>query len=289
MIGKIILITGATSGIGKETALALAKMGATILVGGRNPEKTRQTVLAIQNTAANERIEGYVADLSSMSQVRSLAAQINEKHPRLDILINNAGGFFARRYVTSDGMELTFALNHMSYFILTQCLMDVLLASNSARIINVSSEAHRSAQINFNDLHWEKNYNGWTAYSQSKLANILFTNELDRQLSTSHITANSLHPGFVATRFGYNNGPLVDLAMRIAHLFAISPQQGAQTLVFLASAPELEGVSGLYFSNLRPIPASDASSSFESAQRLWEISLHLGSLIENDRVPVSKS
>lgn len=282
MDGKVVLITGATNGIGKAAALELAKMGATLVLVGRKPAKTQETVADIKAKSGNANVEYLLADLSSMAEVRKLADAFKSKHARLDVLINNAGGLFAAREETVDGYEMTFGFNHLSYFLLTNLLLDTLKASAPSRIVNVSSDAHNMGSMNFADLQSENGYSmgGWRAYGQSKLANVLFTYELARRLTGTGVTANVLHPGFVATGFGRNRPGLMDLGMRVAHLFAITPEQGAETIVKLAAAPEVEGVTGKYWDKGRAVGSSKKSYDLEAAQRLWKVSEELTGLHE---------
>ncbi|MDQ3829839.1 MAG: SDR family NAD(P)-dependent oxidoreductase, partial [Candidatus Tectomicrobia bacterium] len=205
MHGKVCVVTGATSGIGLVTAEALARQGATLIVVGRNSARGAATVSRIQQETGNSAVELMVADLSAQAQVRQLASAIQQRFARLDVLVNNAGALFSQRQLSQDGIEMTFALNHLAYFLLTNLLLDSLKASTSARIVNVSSEAHRRARLDFADLQGQQRYSGWRAYARSKLANILFTYELARRLEGTGIVANALHPGFVATNFGRNN------------------------------------------------------------------------------------
>lgn len=275
MQGKVVLITGATAGIGKVSALELAKIGATVVIVGRNPGKVAATVREVQAQSGNASVEGLLADLAAPGQIRAMAQTFKEKHNRLDMLLNNAGAVFSSRKETHDGFEMTFALNHLHYFLLTHLLLDVLQASAPSRIINVASDAHRAGRMNFDDLQGKRRYNGWAAYSQSKLANVLFTYELARRLEGSGVTANALHPGAVATNFGDGNGILGDIVMTIFRRFAISPEQGARTSIYLASAPEIEGVTGKYYTDCKPVNSSPASYDKEAARRLWQISEEL--------------
>ena len=280
MHGKVCMITGATSGIGLITAQTLARQGATVIVVGRNPERGTATVNRIKQQTGNPAVEWMVADLSAQVQVRHLARQFQERFARLDVLVNNAGALFARRSLSVDGIEMTFALNHLAYFLLTNLLLDTLKASAPARVVNVSSAAHRGARINFADLQGRQGYGGWRAYAQSKLANILFTYELARRLDGTGVTANALHPGFVATNFGRDNRGLVALTMRVLQLAAISPEQGARTIIYLAAAPEVEGMSGKYFVKEQVIPSSEASYDRDAAQRLWQVSAEMTGLTD---------
>src|SRR5919197_1659473 len=247
MQGKICLVTGATSGIGLVTARALAQQGATVVLVGRNPERTTATVGRIQQETGNPHVECLLADLSAQAQVPQLAEEFQRRFARLDVLLNNAGAFIARRSLSVDGIEMTLALNHLAYFLLTHLLLDTLKATPAARIVNVSSDAHRKAQFNFADPQGAQRYRGWHAYCQSKLANLLFTYELARRLADTGVTANAVHPGFVATSFGHNNRGLVGLFVWLAQFTALSPEQGAETLVYLATSLEVAGGSGACF------------------------------------------
>ena len=273
MTGKICLVTGATNGIGKATAQALAQMGATVVIVGRNPAKCAAVVSEIKHISGNGAVEALIADLSVMAEVRQVADQFKAKYQKLHVLVNNAGGAFGKRQVTSEGFEKTFALNHLNYFLLTQELLPMLEASangSTSRVVNVSSDAHESGKINFDDLQLERHFNGWRAYSNSKLANVMFTFELARRLEGKNVTANVLHPGFVRTNFGKNNGPLFQLAMPIAQLFAISPEEGAKTGIYLASSPDVEAINGVYFVRQLPRRAVNHAYDAEAARLLWE-------------------
>ncbi len=282
MNSKTILVTGATNGIGKVAALELAKLGAAVAIVGRSPEKTQATVREIQATAGHPAVEGFVADLSSIAEVHRLAEDFRGRHTRLDVLINNAGGIYATRRLTADGYEYTFALNHLAYFLLTNLLLDILVASAPARIINVASQAHLGARLDFDDLQNEKGYGygGYRAYGQSKLANILFTYELARRLSGAGVTANALHPGTVATGFGVNNDGIMRLAMRLFHRFSLAPEEGADTIVYLAASPEVEGQTGKYWVKRTPVRSSQASYDEVAQKRLWEVSAQLTGLAD---------
>lgn len=274
MNGKICLITGATNGIGKVTARELAKMGATVVIVGRNAARTEATVYGIKKQTGNESVDQIVADLSSMAEVRRAAEEFKSRYKRLDVLVNNAGALFAQRRETVDGYEMTFALNHLAYFLLTSLLLEMLKASAPSRVVNVGSDAHYTAKLNFDDLHNKRAYRmfGNEAYGQSKLANVLFTYELARRLEGTGVTANVLHPGFVASGFGHNNRGVVRLAMKVLHRFALAPEQGAETAIYLASSPEVEGVTGKYFEKRKAMKSSPASYDEAVARRLWEIS-----------------
>ena len=278
MKNKVCLITGATAGIGAITARDLAERGATVVLVGRNPDKSRALVEQIKQQTHNPGVEYLLADLSSQQQIRALAETFKSRYPRLDVLINNAGAIFFNRRETVDGLEMTFALNHMNYFLLTHLLLDLLQASAPARIINVSSAAHYVAGINFKNLQYKWFYGlGWPAYAQSKLANVLFTYELARRLPDG-LTANVLHPGLVATNFGAGNGWPGKLFRLAYKLISISPQAGAQTIIYLATSPQVEGITGKYFEDCRPYRSSPASYDEATARRLWEVSKALTEL-----------
>jgi NAD(P)-dependent dehydrogenase (short-subunit alcohol dehydrogenase family) len=271
--GKVMLITGATSGIGQETALELARLGSRVIVVGRSSDKCEATLVRIERETGSQETDGLLADLSNMSQVRGLARQVQEKYDRLDVLVNNAGGFFMRRSLTKEGFEKTFALNHLSYFLLTLLLLDMLKASAPARIVNVSSNSHYGQHLDFENLQGEKGYNPMKAYGRSKLANILFTYELARRLDGSSVTANALHPGFVATNIFSLNSPLLKkLAEPIMRRIALAPQEGAQTSIYLAASPEVEGVSGKFFVKKQVASSDPTSYDEKAARRLWEVS-----------------
>jgi NAD(P)-dependent dehydrogenase (short-subunit alcohol dehydrogenase family) len=238
----------------------------------------------IRNLTGNQQVEYLLTDLSSLAEVRRLAAQIKQRFASLDVLVNNAGAFFSRRSLSAEGYEMTFALNHLSYFLLTDLLLPLLRAAadlaGEARIVNVASNSHRRSQIDFEDLHAERRYSAWRAYGQSKLANVLFTFELSRRLQGTRVAANALHPGFVATNIGKNNGLIYRIALNIIHrLSAVSPQEGARTSIYLASSPEVRGVSGLYFVDCQPVQADPAAYDLPAAAKLWAVSEQLCSRV----------
>jgi NAD(P)-dependent dehydrogenase (short-subunit alcohol dehydrogenase family) len=273
MQGKVCLVTGATSGIGQETARVLADRGATVVIVGRNPAKVAETVKEIQAATHNQQVSGLVGDLSVQAEVRRVAQAFLAQHDRLHVLINNAGMLSLQRRTTPDGLESTFALNHMGYFLLTNLLLPTLKASAPARIVNVASDAHRGARLDFADLQGARSYRAMRAYGQSKLANIMFTYELARRLQGTGLTANALHPGFVASGFARNNGPVVAFFMNtLLRPMQISNAKGAATSIYLATSPEVEGVTGKYFDRRKPVASSDASYNQADQQRLWEIS-----------------
>ena len=277
MNGKICLITGAADGIGKVSARVLAEMGAKVIIVGRNPEKSAAVLTELKSSSGNENIDLLMADLAVMQEVRDLAEQVTNSYDRLDVLLNNAGGYFSKHEITSDGLEMTFALNHMSYFLLTNKLMELLKYSAPARVVNVSSDAHYGVDMEFENLNGEQEYKAWKAYQKSKLANVLFTYELLKKVP-GNITVNCLHPGFVATNFGHNNGgffgPVLKIAQRIS---AIDPEEGAKTSIFLCSAPEVKGVSGKYFYKCQPKTSSRESRNMDTGKRLWQISSDIAS------------
>lgn len=279
MKNKICLITGATSGIGKATAFALAKKGAATIIIGRNKKRCEKTIKEIIKSTGNSSIDYIVADLSSMNDVRKLYIEFKSRYNRLDVLINNVGAKFVKRLVSVDGYEMTLSLNHLSHFLLTNLLMDMLKNSGRARIINVSSGSHGGCPgINFDDLQSERQYIGKKAYAQSKLANILFTYELSRRLESTGVTANAVNPGGVISNFCLNNGLISWSKHVIAHILyrnLIGPVEGARTSVYLASSPEVEGVTGKYFYNIKPVRSSDTSYDVEMAKNLWNVSKKL--------------
>src|SRR5579862_34180 len=247
MQGKTCLITGATDGIGLEAAARLGALGARLILVGRNRDKGEQALKALRARVPGLLAEMHYADLSRRSEIERLAPELLRAAPRIDVLLNNAGAYFARRDTTEDGLERTFALNHIGYFLLTHLLRERLMASAPARIVNVASEAHRNAALDIADLQCTKSYTGWLAYRRSKLCNILFTRELARRLAGTGVTANCVHPGFVATRFGDNMSGLARAVMPLAKLFAIDSENGAETIIHLAASPDVEGQSGFYF------------------------------------------
>jgi len=270
--GKTCLITGATSGIGKATALALARMGATLVLVCRDRNRGEQTRAAIRAQSAGAEVDLMLADLASQQEIRRLAGEFLTTGRPLHVLVNNAGVVNTSRSVTVDGIETVFAVNHLAYFLLTHLLLDRLQQSAPARIISVASDAHKFGAMNFDDLQAERRYRTMRVYGQSKLANILFTYELARRLQGTGVTVNCLHPGAVATGLGTNNGAWAKPIIKLLGLFFRSPERGAATSIYLASSPEVEGTSGKYFVDCRPRRSSPASYDEASAKRLWEIS-----------------
>jgi NAD(P)-dependent dehydrogenase (short-subunit alcohol dehydrogenase family) len=255
-----------------ETARALAKMGAKVVIVGRSQSKTESVVAELKQSTDAEHIDYILADLSLMAQVRKVAETFKSRYDRLDVLVNNAGAVFFKKEITSEGIEMTFALNHLNYFLLTNLLLDVLIDSAPARVVNVSSEAHRVG-INFDNLQGEKRFQGFQIYGQSKFMNILFTKELARRLEGKGVTANALHPGFVGSGFAHNNRGVVSMALRLVRPFILTPEKGAKSSIYLASSPEVANVTGKYFNEkaqmVNPIPAAENR---EYQRRLWEIS-----------------
>jgi len=270
MRGKTVVITGGTSGIGEVAAETLAKMGARIVLVARDKSRGNATLARLRDSAPEGAHSMHVADLARLSEMKRVATEIADREPVIDVLINNAGALFSTRRQTEDGLECTFALNHMSYFVVTEGLRGRLLASGSARIVNTASAAHQGATLDFDDLQSEQNFGAMKAYGRSKLCNILFTRELARRLRGTSATANCLHPGFVATRFGDQSGGVLSRLVWLAKLFAISPAQGAQTLVFLASSPTVAETTGQYFYKCLPTTPSPSAQDDRLALLLWQ-------------------
>jgi len=272
MKGKTIVATGATSGIGEAAVLELAGMGARIVFVARDEARAEATMAKLEAKAPGLGHRVILANLSSMAETRKAGAAIAASEPRIDVLINNAGALFSDRRVTPEGLELTFALNHMAYFVLTEALRDKLVASAPARIVSTSSTAHNGASLDFNDLQSAKSYSGLKVYGRSKLANILFTRELARRLAGTGVTANCFHPGVVATRFGSSSGGFASLVIPLLRPFFISPEKGGDTLVYLASAPDAAKTTGAYFVKRKIVEPSAAARDDQAAKRLWEAS-----------------
>jgi NAD(P)-dependent dehydrogenase (short-subunit alcohol dehydrogenase family) len=273
MTGRQILITGATNGIGLAAAKALAALDGNVAIVGRNESRTKAAAAQIKARAGRDvRVDTFIADLSSQAAVRKLAAEVLARYARLDVLINNAGAMFTSRQVTAEGIELTWALNHLAPFLLTALLLDRLKSSGPFRVITTASDAHLGAEIPFDDLNAEKRYSGFVRYKQSKLANILFTSELARRLQGGLGTCASFHPGLVASGFNRNNGLLMEAAMTLLWPVSRSVEKGAQTLVWLARSAAIEGASGGYFVDMRQRRPSPQAEDSKAALRLWEIS-----------------
>ena len=276
MQGKTCLITGGSDGIGYVAARELARMGARVVIVGRNAAKTDAAVERIIAGTGNPAVERLLADLSSQREVRRVAAEALERLPRLDVLLNNAGAIFLSSRPSADGIEMTFALNHLGYFLLTSLLLERLRDSAPARIINVSSSSHGSpGKFRLEDLPKPGSNRGYRAYGRSKLCNILFTYELARRLEGTGVTVNALHPGLVRTNIGRNNGLTGWVVNSFIGARGVDADTGAETLVYLVSSPEAEGVTGKYFVDCRAVPSSALSYDTELAARLWELSERL--------------
>jgi NAD(P)-dependent dehydrogenase (short-subunit alcohol dehydrogenase family) len=275
---QAIVVTGATSGIGEEIALGLARAGARVVVVGRQRERGEATVERVRPEAEGAAPELLLADLSVQAEIRGLAARLLERHPAIRVLVNNAGIVNLRRELTADGLEATFAVNHLGSFLLTTLLVDRLRASAPARVVNVASDAHRFGRLDLADLQNERSYRSMRVYGQSKAANLLFTQELARRLAGSGVTVNAMHPGAVATRLGQQNGAVARVLTRALSVFFRTPAQGADTALWLATAPELEGVSGRYFTSRRAHEPAPHARDPEVARRLFEASERLTAL-----------
>lgn len=275
MKGKRVVLTGASRGIGRETALALGSMGADLTLVVRDAERGRVVADEVRARAGGGDVEVVVGDLSSMAEVRRAGHEIAARHQRIDVLVNNAGAILMDRQVTKDGFEATFATNHLAYFLLTRILLDALKRAPAARIVNVSSEAHRGGSMKLDDLMGEKRYSGMFAYSSSKLANILFTSELARRLEGTSVTTNALHPGVVASGFAHNNKGLVGFLAKVGAPFLMSPEKGAKTTIYLATDPAVASTSGRYFAKCAQKTPSREARDNSVAKRLWEASEEL--------------
>ncbi len=276
MSGKTCLVTGANQGIGKETAIGLAKLGATVVITSRDAAKGAAALADIKQRSGNDSVTLMPVDFASFDSIRRFAADFQAAHAQLHVLVNNAGAYNAVRSVTKDGFETTFGVNHLGYVLTTKLLLDTIKANAPARIVSVSSEAHTRAKINFDDLQGDRGYGGFGAYGQSKLANVLFTYELARRLEGTGVTANCLHPGVVRTGFATNNsgfiGGLVVVFQAIGKPFLLTPEKGALTSIYLASSPEVEGVTGKYFAKSQEKQSNATSRDQDVARRLWDVS-----------------
>ncbi len=279
MIDKVCMVTGATGGLGLAAAQALAQRGATVIIVGRNPDKGAAVVGRIQEQTGNPAVEFMLADLSSQQDIRHLAQEFNNRYSRLHVLVNNAGASYRKRRESVDGIEMTFALNHLGYFLLTNLLLDTLKASAPSRIVNVSSEVHRDVTLDLEDLQASRGFNGYQVYKRSKLANLLFTYELARRLEGTNVTVNAVSPGLAKTNLGLQDGGMPALMKRFINaLMGVSPQEGAKLIIHLATSPELQGISGKYFVKGEAVRSSDASRDQATATRLWQISAKLTGL-----------
>lgn len=274
MKDKVCVVTGATSGIGQVAAEALAGHGARVFLIGRSAQRAAAAIAAIQAKHPGAQVDALVGDLSTFAEVRRLAQEIQAKIDRLDVLVNNAGGVFPRRLLSADGIEMTMALNHFSYYLLSHLLLDMLKRSAPARVVNVASDAHRFARAGVTEANFKgpKGFAGWRAYGESKLANVLFSNELARRLDGTDVTSNALHPGFVRTRFFEDKGFGGRVAKAMAAWFALTPEDGARTTVHVATAPELEGTTGRYFEKCQEATPAPAALDEAAARRLWDLS-----------------
>jgi NAD(P)-dependent dehydrogenase (short-subunit alcohol dehydrogenase family) len=275
MTDRVCVITGATDGIGKETAYALALQGAKLLIHGRDPDKGARSVAQLKARSRNPAIEFLQADFGSLADVRQLAAAIMERTPRIDVLINNAGGMFVKRTLSKDGYELTFAVNHLAPFLLTHLLLDTLKGTPQARIVTTASAAHRGAKLDFDDLQTTGKYSAMGAYGRSKLANILFTRALAKRLAGTTVTATCLHPGFVRTNIARDMALIPRGVFRVISRFIRSPEQGARTVVYLASSAEVQGASGGYYLDCKLTPPALAARDEGAAAHLWRVSEQL--------------
>jgi NAD(P)-dependent dehydrogenase (short-subunit alcohol dehydrogenase family) len=278
MKGKVVVITGATSGIGEVAAQRLAGMGARIVLVARNAARGQKTLTRLPSIGSGAPHAIYYGDLSRIAESKRVAAEIAAAEPRVDVLINNAGALFGTRHLTSDNLEETFATNHMAYFVLTLKLKASLLAATAARVVSTASDAHKGYTLDFDDLQAAKGYSAIRAYGRSKLCNILFTRELARRWSGTAVTANCLHPGFVATRFGDGSGGFLSSVVRIAKTFAITPEKGAETIVYLASSPDVAAISGEYFYKCRPATPTAGGRDDAAASRLWDDSAKIAGI-----------
>ncbi|MFL5312703.1 MAG: SDR family oxidoreductase [Myxococcales bacterium] len=272
---RIALVTGATSGIGKVTARAIAQEGYRVVLLARDPRKAEETAAGIRQAAGHDRVETLLCDLGSQAQIRRAAEELKRRHDRLHVLVNNAGAIFMKHGLSADGIEQTFAIDHLAYFLLTNLVIDVLKASAPARVVNVASAASMLGRIDFDDLELKRRYKGARAYANAKLANILFSNELARRLSGTGVTSNAVHPGGVASRFGHNDNGIFTLAVKLARPFLIGEENGADTSIYLATSPEVEGVTGKYFVKRRPRRPPRSALDEAVARRLWEVSARM--------------
>jgi NAD(P)-dependent dehydrogenase (short-subunit alcohol dehydrogenase family) len=276
MTGRAVLVTGGTGGIGKATATGLARLGARVGITGRDKARAQAAAEDIRAASGNPAVDAYAADMSAQAQVRHLAQEVLDAYPRLDVLVNNVGGFWNTRRVTADGLEHTFALNHLAPFLLTNLLLDRLRASAPARIVTVSSGAQTLGRIEFDDLMGERSWSGQRAYNQSKLANVMFTYELARRLDGTGVTATVLHPGVVNTAFAADDpAGWQRVFLPVMRPFLKTPERGAETSIYLASAPEVDGVTGRYFVNRRPRSSNKSSYDAAAQARLWQVSADL--------------
>jgi NAD(P)-dependent dehydrogenase (short-subunit alcohol dehydrogenase family) len=278
--GKTVVVTGGTSGIGEVAAVRLAEQGARIVLIARDPSRAAATLSKLKTANAAVTHAAHYGNLSSLAEVKRVAGAVAASEPRIDVFVNNAGAVFLSRKTSVDGLEMTFATNHMAYFVVTNVLLDRLKATPGARIVSTASDAHRSGKLDFDDLQSEKSYSSFRVYGTSKLCNILFTRELARRLDGVDTTANCLHPGFVGTRFGQNNASNVfTKVLRSAIMsFGISPEDGAKTIIHLASSPDVASISGEYFYKCKIAEPTDAARNDADAKRLWDVSAKIAGI-----------
>jgi NAD(P)-dependent dehydrogenase (short-subunit alcohol dehydrogenase family) len=277
MAGKVVLITGGNAGIGKETAVGLASLGARVVITSRDAARGADAVADIRRRSGNDDVDVMSLDLASLASVREFASAFLDRYDRLDVLIDNAGLVLSSRHETEDGYETTFQVNHLGHFLLTDLLRDRLVACAPSRIVVVSSDAHKNARLDFDDLQSERRYRSFSVYGKTKLANILFTRELARRLDGTSVTVNCVHPGFVASRFGRDGdtGMLGKVAMPLLRPFALNAEQGARTSIYLASDPAVDGITGVYWVKCAPVTPSTAAQDDDDARRLWDVSEQL--------------
>lgn len=278
MQGKTCVVTGGTGGIGLVCSRALARRGAEVIIVGRDEGRGQAAAAAAAKEAGAGSLAFIRGDLSNQAGIRKLAQEITGRHDRLDVLVNNAGGMFPKRQLSADGIEMTFALNHLGYFSMSALMLPLLRAAGTARIVNVASAAHQGVALDFANLQGERRYSGWQAYKRSKLANLLFTYALARRLDGGAVSVNALHPGFVATEIGVRNRLVPGFIWRLASLAAITPEEGAQTSFYLASSADVEGINGQYFVKCAPAQSSAASHDRAAEERLWRVSEELTGL-----------
>ena len=288
MQGKVAVVTGASSGIGREMARGLAERGARVLAISRGDGAGARVVDELRAATGNDEVEFVAADLSSMAQVRDVAERVRNRAGTIDLLLNNAGAYFARRQTTIDGYELTFALNHLSPFLLTHLLLDNLVQSGGGRVVATASEASRAARLRLDDPMLERGYSGWAAYGQSKLANLAFTTALARRLQGGSVTANAFHPGFVDTGFGQGTTLMNRMVSIAARLFARAPEKGAETGLYLAVSPDVADVSGAYYADRKPITPKAPARDRATTERLWKLSEELVGLTDEEKRPLQR-
>ncbi|MEK7431804.1 MAG: SDR family oxidoreductase [Cyanobacteriota bacterium] len=271
--GKICIVTGSNSGIGKVTALEIAKMGATVIMVSRDRNKGEKALEEVRNLSGNKDVELMLCDFASQKSIRKFAEEFKSKYQKLHILVNNAGLILTEKTITEDGIESTFAINHIGYFLLTELLLDVIRESTPARIVNVSSDAHKTGHIDFDDINFErKKYSSIGAYCNSKLANILFTRELAKRLKGTKITVNCLHPGVISSNFGSNTSGILGFLVKIAKPFFTTVEKGAETQIYLATSPQVEDVTGEYFSKKKVAYTTSEANNEGIAKKLWDVS-----------------